>query len=319
MKYKTKDKAVILCNLGGPRNLDEVETFLLDLLGDPNVIQLPWFLKWFQKVLAKIIVKKRLPFSKKLYQDIGGKSPLVEITQIQAELLEQKIGLKTFIFMNCGKPNAEDLKLRINEFNPNLDSVAVVPLFPQYSTTTSKTSIEKIECFVNEFFPDTKLNIVESFATHPLFIQAWQQRIKAKIKHINEPFQLFFSAHGIPQSYVDKGDPYSSEVTASVDGIMKAFPGQKYTICFQSRFGKGQWLEPYTDKLIEEASPGTKIVVVPISFVSDHVETIHEIGIEFKELAEERNVDLLRVPGLNNSNIFIDCLAALVEEKLKTL
>lgn len=311
--------AIILTNLGGPRSIQEVEAFLLDLLGDPNVIQLPFFLKPFQKLLARLIVSKRLPTSVQLYKEIGGKSPLVEITEIQAKRLEKRLGIKVFIFMNCGKPGSEELKQEIQAQQPAFKKFIILPLFPQYSTTTSKTSFEKISKTLAEVSPEADLEIIKSYPANHYFVQAWTERIKAKVKRVEKPFKLVFSAHGIPQSYVQKGDPYLKETQESVKAIMENFPGQDYSLAFQSRFGKGKWLEPSTIQAIESLKAGDKVVIVPISFVSDHVETIHEIGIEIHELAKERGVTLYRVPGLNNSSLFIDCLEDLVKSNLKSL
>ncbi|MDX1919881.1 MAG: ferrochelatase [Candidatus Caenarcaniphilales bacterium] len=314
-----QNTAIILTNLGGPRSIDEVKEFLLDLLGDPNVIQLPFFLKPFQKLLAQVIVSRRLPTSVKLYQEIGGKSPLVEITQIQAMRLEKRLGLKIFIFMNCGKPSSTELMQELNACGTKFNHFIVLPLFPQYSTTTTKTSFEKITEFLSKTFPEAKTHFVRSYPDHPKFVQAWTERIQRKIQHVQKPFKLIFSAHGIPESYVKKGDPYFEETKQSVEAIMSNFPGQDYVLAFQSRFGKGKWLEPSTIQVVEELGQGSRAVIVPISFVSDHVETIHEIGIEITHLAEERGGKLYRVPGLNNSSLFIDCLEDLIIEKLKTI
>lgn len=297
---------VILCNLGGPRNLAEVKPFLFDLLSDPNVIRLPFFLKPFQKFLAKRIVAKRLPFSEQLYKDIGGKSPLVELTRIQASLLEKKINLPTFIFMSCGKPAEKELKEKL--MGLNFEHAIILPLYPQYSTTTTKSSFEKMQKFFQQNFAQIKLTFINNFATHPKFVAAWTERIDSKLKH-NLDVLLLFSAHGIPQRYVDSGDPYYEQVKSSVEAIMQNFEGYKYKLCFQSKFGPGKWLEPATDKLIESLEANSKVLIIPISFVSDHVETIHEIGIEFKHLAESKNIKLERTPGLNASELFIECLA----------
>lgn len=305
---------IILCNLGGPNSLDEVEPFLLDLLGDPNVIRLPFFLRFFQKTLAKIIVKRRLPFSQKLYSEIGGKSPLVALTQIQAKLLEKKSGLKTFITMNCGTPGIDELKQKLDNIHRPFDEAIIVPLFPQYSTTTTKTSFEKVTELFRSRFPAVKLSFVKSYPSHPKFIAAWAGRIQQRLNRFNFPVEIIFSAHGIPENYVKEGDPYLQEVQASVKAIMEYFPGQTYKLCFQSKFGRGKWLEPSTIKVIEALPAGSHALIVPISFTSDHVETLHEIGIEFHELAQKRGVKLYRTPGLNHAALFIECLNDLVQE-----
>jgi ferrochelatase len=322
MKDKNKDKIVILCNLGGPRDLNEVEPFLLDLLSDPNIIRLPFFLKPFQKLLAQIIVKRRLPKSKQLYSEIGGKSPLVKITEIQARSLEKKTGYKVFICMRCGKPSTDELQHNLKEFilneSPSVNEAIIIPLYPQYSTTTTKSSFEQIESLFQKEFPQIKLRFVKSYAGHPKFVDAWKERIDLKLNQIAEPEKdsvlLLFSAHGIPKSYIDSGDPYLSELQESVSKIMKYFLANDHVLTFQSRFGPTKWLEPYTDDFVESLNKGQKVLVIPIAFVSDHVETIHEIGIELSAMAKEKGIQLNRTPGLNNNSTFIDCLADLVNQ-----
>lgn len=316
-KYKN---LIVLANLGGPRSIDEVKGFLLDLLGDPNVIQLPFFLKPFQQNLANFIVKSRLPKSQKLYTEIGGKSPLVAITQVQANSLQTKLGnsFKVCIFMNCGKLGLDELKTELE--NIQFEKIIILPLFPQYSTTTTKTSFEKLNTFFASHNPNIPIIQIKSYPAHPKFIQAWVERIKARLHSMSEPkheVKLLFSAHGIPVDYIKKGDIYLDEIKLSVSKIMEFFPNNTYTLCFQSKFGPNKWLEPATDKVIEHLEPGVQALVIPISFVSDHVETLHEIGIEFKEIAESRGVELCRVPGLNNSDLLIECLADLALEALK--
>lgn len=311
---------IVLANLGGPRSINEVKGFLLDLLGDPNVIQLPFFLKPFQKNLAEFIVQRRLPKSQKLYAEIGGKSPLVAITQVQANSLQKKLGnsFKVCIFMNCGKPGLDELKQELQ--NIQFEKIIILPLFPQYSTTTTKTSFEKLNTFFQQNNPNIPVIQVKSYPIHSKFISAWVERIKARLNSISglkHGVKLLFSAHGIPVDYIKKGDTYLDEIKLSVSEIMEFFPNNTHILCFQSKFGPNKWLEPATDKVIEKLNPGTQVLVIPISFVSDHVETLQEIGIEFKEIANSRGIELYRVPGLNNSDLLIECLADLAVEALK--
>ena len=306
---------IILGNLGGPNSLDEVEPFLFDLLSDPNVIRLPLFLKPLQKFLARLIVSKRKEFSQNLYRRIGGKSPLVKLTQLQAQALAELLQIPTFIWMSCGKPGLEELKTELASYH--FERAIILPLYPQYSTTTSKTSLEQINCFFRQYFPTVKTTFIKSFPLASNFIAAWVERINLKLNQLSSTKKiLLFSAHGIPQSYVDQGDPYQKQIEQSVKAIMEYFPQINYQICYQSRFGPAKWLEPSTDNIIKNLEPKTEAIIVPISFVSDHVETIHEIGIEFKEIAEEHGVQLHRVPGLNTSKLFIRSLADLIEQEL---
>ncbi|MDX1917540.1 MAG: ferrochelatase [Candidatus Caenarcaniphilales bacterium] len=310
------DVAVILCNLGGPSSLDEVEPFLLSLLSDPNVIQLPWLLKPLQKPLARLIVKRRLAESKNLYREIGGKSPLVALTRIQAEALSQKIKLPVYVLMGHSHPNIRDLITEFKSLDKTPSKVLVLPLFPHYSTSTTKSSFDDIDSVLGEEFSDLEIIKVTSYPTHPKLVEAWVKRIQASAKHFKGDYELIFSAHSIPARYVQKGDPYLGEIQACIGEIMHFFPNQKFRLCFQSKLGPEKWLEPSTMAVLESLNPGTQVLIVPISFVSDHVETIHEIGKGFAEIARARNLKMRRTPGLNHDPTFIDCLASLVSQNL---
>jgi len=319
-----KEEIIILVNLGGPSSLDQVESFLTSLLSDPNVIQLPKFLRFFwENFLVKRIVKKRLPESKKLYQEIGGKSPIVELTKIQAKLLEKEVKQPVFLVMKHSLPNLNDFEqlLKKRNLKKEIKKVTVLPLYPQYSTTTTKSSFEELEKFFSKFNPKPKLKFIKSYCTEEKYIQAWTQRINDKLKRIEErkakenSIQILFSAHGIPERYVKKGDVYLKEVQATVKAISANFSKYKSRLAFQSKFGPGKWLEPSVEKVILELkNTTTEILVVPVSFVSDHIETIHEIGIGFKKFARENNLNLHLTPGLNHSALFIQCLTNLIKK-----
>jgi len=313
---KHKKSIVILCNLGGPNDLDEVEEFLLGLLGDPHVIQLPALLKPFQRMLARLIVRKRLPFSQKLYIEIGGSSPINKITSLQAQALSQNISLPVFPLMRHSRPREAELLAQIRDLD--FDKVVILPLYPQYSTTTTESSFAQVKKFFAEHFPDRQLEMhfINDFPEQELFIEAWLQRIKNRLKHCNPEVRLIFSAHGIPQKYVDKGDPYLKQLKMTFNALMRELLDYKGTLTFQSKFGPGKWLEPSTEEFVCNLPEGSEVLIVPISFVSDHVETIHEIGIELKKEAARYNIKVHRVPGLNTSAKFIESLATLVREHL---
>jgi ferrochelatase len=308
------ERIVVLNNLGGPRSIDEVELFLYDLLSDPNVIQIPKFISFIQKPLARFIAKRRAVKSQKLYSEIGGKSPLVKITHQQATLLEETINSPVLYFMNCGKPNTEDLKASLKDNLDNLKEIIFIPLFPQYSTTTSKTSIEKMEKLCQELSIKDKLKVVKDFPTNSFFIQAWVERIEMKLKHTQGNATILFSAHGIPQRYVDHGDPYLEQLKLSVEAIMNKLNQEiPYKLCFQSKFGPEKWLTPSVETVLDSLPKGGEVVVVPISFVCDHLETTQELGREIREHANQLGLKYHLVPGLNCSKLFIQCLADLVQ------
>lgn len=310
---------VILSNFGGPRSLEEIEGFLLDLMKDSHIVNLPFFLKPFQSYIAELVVKKRLSRTKEIYQRIGGKSPLVEITRIQAKLLEEKIKKKVFFLMRCGSPSIQDLNYELDVYRQKntvlIEKITVLPLYPQYSTATTKSSFEQLKPFLSQKFPHSKIKYITSYPKHPKLIEAWCQLINLKLNQISEAQRekvlLLFSAHSVPQRYIDLGDPYLKEIKETVIEITQFFPYNKHYLSFQSRFGPAKWLEPSTTSIIESTKANERILVIPISFTSDNAETIHEIGIEMIETAKKRGVLLYRTPSLNHNKFFLECLASL--------
>ncbi|MBD2188706.1 ferrochelatase [Pseudanabaena mucicola] len=323
---------VLLLNLGGPEKLEDVYLFLYNLFADPEIIRLP--IPFLQKPIASLIAASRAPISQENYRMIGGGSPLRQITEEQGENIEnvlQRHGVdaKVYVGMRYWHPYTEEAIAKIKQ--DGITRLVVLPLYPQYSISTSGSSIKQLDAIWEQ---DPELQAIEritinSWYDRSGYIRAMNELIDAKLQDFAEPdnVHIFFSAHGVPVKYVTKyGDPYQSEMENCVDGIMKALrrDHQRYnahTLAYQSRVGPVEWLQPYTEEAIKNlAKRGVNdLLVVPISFVSEHIETLQEIDIEYREVAEEAGIhNFDRVPALNSHPIFINDLAELIMESLGT-
>ncbi|CAN1213472.1 ferrochelatase [Tumidithrix helvetica PCC 7403] len=321
---------VLLLNLGGPEKLEDVYLFLYNLFSDPDLIRIP--LRFLQKPIASLIAASRAPISQENYAMIGGGSPLRQITEEQAENIEnvlQRNGLnaKVYVGMRYWHPFTEEAISQIKR--DRITKLVILPLYPQFSISTSGSSIKAIDQL---WEADPELKHIEritirSWYDRPGYIKAMIDLINAKIQSFEEPdlVHIFFSAHGVPVKYVTEyGDPYQVEMENCVDLLMQAIRRDHHrynahTLAYQSRVGPVEWLKPYTEQAIGQlAKRGIKnLLVVPISFVSEHIETLQEIDIEYREVAESVGIhNFDRVPALNSHPIFINDLAELVLESL---
>ncbi len=307
--------AVLLLQMGGPDSLESVEPFLYNLFSDRDIIKIgPAFLQPF---IARMIVKKRAPKSAANYRDIGGKSPLRELTEEQGRELEKLLGPdhRCCVAMRYWHPFAKDVLAALK--NEGIRKIVALSLYPHYSRATSGSSFNDLERGIKASGAEFQVRYVRHFYNHPLYIKALAERIEAGLAGFGErsQVQLFFSAHSLPQSFIDEGDPYLDHIQETVRLTMEHFGGVSHHLAFQSRAGPVKWLEPSTgDKLKELAANGHKqVLMVPLSFVSDHIETLHEIDIEYREEAHHLGItDFRRMESLNSSPIFIQCLADLV-------
>ena len=313
-------KAVILFNLGGPDKLENVEPFLFNLFNDPAILNLPTFLRY---PLAKLIANRRAPTAKKIYRELGGSSPILKLTKEQASALEFKLNkddnsseYKCFIVMRCWHPRAENVVKEVIDYGP--DEVILMPLYPQYSAATSGSSINEWQniCKKNNF--EVKTCTLCCYPTDDNFIQAHKDEIVKKIKNLDN-FKLIFSAHGLPEKNIKKGDPYQWQVEQSVDRIVKSLhiKNLDWILSYQSRVGPLKWIGPSTEDIIVENSKlGKQIVLVPIAFVSEHSETLVELDIEYKELADKNGCkNYLRVPALGKNENYIKAMSNLIINK----
>jgi ferrochelatase len=317
---------VLLLNLGGPDELDDVRPFLFNLFSDPEIIRLPF--SWLQSPLAWLISTMRTKKSQENYRQIGGGSPLRHITQAQAQALQERLQQKgqdanVYIGMRYWHPFTEEAIARIKR--DAIEQLVILPLYPQFSISTSGSSFRLLEKLWQEdpTLRRIEYTVIPSWYQQPGYLQAMAQLIAQELDQFSNPdsVHLFFSAHGVPLNYVtEAGDPYQQEIEDCTALIMQTLNRPNpHTLAYQSRVGPVEWLKPYTeDALRELAAQGVEeLLVVPISFVSEHIETLQEIDIEYRELAEESGIhNFQRIPALNTHPVFIDSLATLVTEAL---
>ena len=312
-------KAVILFNLGGPDKLENVEPFLFNLFNDPAIISVPSI---FRYPLAKFISKRRAPIAKNIYREIGNKSPILELTQDQAKSLEnnllEKGDYKCFIVMRCWHPRASDVIKKVREYNP--EEIILLPLYPQFSASTSGSSINEWNKICKKENYKVKTKTICCYPTENNFIESHISLIKKALKILeNNNFKLIFSAHGLPENKIKNGDPYQWQVEATVKAIMSKMKNENldYTISYQSRVGPLKWIGPSTEEVIIESSKEKRgIVIAPVAFVSEHSETLVELDIEYKKLAKKNGCNFYkRVPALGIEENFIKGLTELVLQK----
>ncbi len=312
-------KAVVLFNLGGPDRPDAVEPFLFNLFYDPAIIRLPTPLRW---LVAKLISRRRAPVAQEIYAFLGGSSPILPQTKAQAEALENRLNdgasdsYKTFICMRYWHPFAADVAREVKDWAA--DEVILLPLYPQFSSTTSASSL-KDWCEAAEKAGLTAP--ASGLCCYPMeagLISAYADLIAPKIAELQgKSFRLLFSAHGLPQKIVDEGDPYQWQVERTAEKVAQKLATENldWKVCYQSRVGPMKWLEPSTEAEIHRAGEeGISLVIVPIAFVSEHSETLVELDIEYAKLAKEVGVqEYHRIKTVGIHADFIDGLATMVE------
>ncbi|AFY94800.1 ferrochelatase [Chamaesiphon minutus] len=313
---------VLLLNLGGPEQLSDVRPFLFNLFSDPEIIRIP--IAALQKPLAWLISSSRAKKSQANYEKIGGGSPLRRITEEQARALESQLrsrgeDVKVYIGMRYWHPFTEDALTQIKR--DEIEQLVILPLYPQFSISTSGSSFRLIEKIWSENpqLKPPKYTVIADWYKEPGYLQAMSELICAQIDNCPNPddAHVFFSAHGVPVSYVEEaGDPYQTEIEECTELIMRTIGRRNaYSLAYQSKVGPIEWLQPYTeDAIVELADKGvSELVVVPISFVSEHIETLEEIDIEYREIAEEAGIHTFnRVPALDTNPVFIQTLVDLV-------
>ena len=263
-------KAVILFNLGGPDKLESIEPFLFNLFNDPSIISIPSIIRY---PLAKILSKKRTPIAKNIYKEIGNKSPILELTHDQAKNLEKNLlekgDYKCFVVMRCWHPRAVNVIKEVKIYNP--EEIILLPLYPQYSASTSGSSIKEWNDLCKRENYMVKTKTICCYPTENNLLQSHANLIKKTIKNLEKKdFKLLFSAHGLPENKIKKGDPYQWQVEQTVEGVMAKLENENldYIISYQSRVGPLKWIGPSTDEIIIKFSKEKKgIVIVTIAFV----------------------------------------------------
>jgi protoporphyrin/coproporphyrin ferrochelatase len=313
MSMKT---AVVLFNLGGPDNLKAVKPFLFNLFNDRAILTMPQPLRY---LLAKLISGRRASKARAIYQHMGGKSPLLDHTQAQADALEQKLrengDYKVFVCMRYWHPMSDIVAKNVNAYKP--DRIILLPLYPQYSTTTTGSSFANWDEAAKKAGISVPTAKICCYPAGHGFVAAHVKQIKDTYWKAAEEGQprILFSAHGLPEKIIKAGDPYQWQVEKTVAAITQilTIDGLDYATCYQSRVGKLPWIGPSTEEEIVRAGKDkVPVVVVPVAFVSEHSETLVELDIEYRRLAEKENVPgYWRVPALGTDPYFIEELADL--------
>jgi ferrochelatase len=315
--------AVVLFNLGGPDSPRAVEPFLFNLFFDRNIIDLPAILRW---PLAKLISSRRAKAANVIYQAMGGRSPILPNTERQAAALQASLGdlgeVKVFIAMRYWHPLTEETVAAVKRFVP--DEIILLPLYPQFSTTTTESSNRVWQDTAKKQGLAAPQKLVCCYPSEPGFVAAVAKITAAAIARAKAktgaPIRVIFSAHGLPKKIVDRGDPYVAQVSATVHAVVDklGLAASDWMVAFQSRVGPLEWVGPATDHAIEEAaSAEMAVIVVPIAFVSEHSETLVELDIEYRHLAEKRGAAVYeRAPTVSEDPDFIAGLAELVRKAL---
>ena len=317
---------VLLLNLGGPDKLEDVRPFLYNLFADPEIIRLPSPL--LQAPLAWLISTLRSKKSQENYKKIGGGSPLRRITEAQAQALRSQLqqnghDVQVYIGMRYWHPFTEEAIAQIKQ--DKIEELVVLPLYPQFSISTTGSSFRLLDRIwqADPELQKIKYTVVPSWYDNAGYLQSMANLIATKLDQVKNPSEayVFFSAHGVPVSYIEEaGDPYQKEIETCAALIMqKLGRANPYKLAYQSRVGPVEWLQPYTDVAIAElAEQGVKeLVVVPISFVSEHIETLEEIDMEYREIAEHAGIETFaRVPAPDTDPTFIQALADIVMKAL---
>lgn len=322
-----KKIAVVLFNLGGPDSMSAVQPFLFNLFNDKAIIGAPRPIRY---LLAKLISARRAPVAEEIYKILGGKSPLLENTEAQAKALEKDLAkttnVKVFIAMRYWHPFSWEAAEKVKAFAP--DHIVLLPLYPQFSTTTTASSISNWNESAKKAGIKTKTSSICCYPTHRDLIQAHVLKIKpALLRTLKKgPTRILFTAHGLPEKIVAAGDPYAWQVEQTVLKVFEALKNDRdlknksfeHVVCYQSRVGPLKWIGPATeDEIKQGGKDGKNLVVVPIAFVSEHSETLVELDIEYADLAREAGVkEYARVGTLDTEKLFIKGLSDMVVSAL---
>lgn len=317
--------AIVGLNLGGPDSLDAVEPFLYNLFRDPDVIQLGWA-RPLQNLLARFISRQRAPLSREAYAQIGGRSPILGETQAQVAAVASAVSAagipaRPFVAMGCWHPFSDEAVADIRA--AGIRRAIALPLYPQYSETTTGSSFKALARAVEAAGRDVEVAQVCSYAAAPGFVTAVARTITDALATLPENLRteapVLFSAHGLPESYIRRGDPYLDEIRTTVAAVTRHLQlGPRAHLAFQSRVGRQKWLSPYTEEALDELidAGARAVVVVPVAFTGEHVETLQELDIIYRERALARGLQhyaRARTVGTDP-----DFIAALADECLQT-
>jgi ferrochelatase len=305
-------RAILLMNMGGPNNLDEVEVFLNNMFNDKRIISAP---KPLRMLIAKLITWKRKEEAKSNYAALGGRSPLVDYTKKLISKLEKGIDASVHMAMRYTPPYSSDTLQRLKD----VDEIYAIPLYPHYSSTTTLSSMEDLEESMRKQGIKAKVKTLESYYQHPDYIAATVERIKETLGN-DDPgdFELVFSAHGLPKKIIDRGDAYQRHIKYNVYHARKALleagiQFHKTHLAYQSRLGPLEWIRPYLDDKLKSLKK-KKVIIYPIAFTIDNSETEFELEVEYREIAEDLGFEEYRVSKAPNDHpSFVNCIANMYE------
>ena len=320
MPTTSRKVAIVLFNLGGPDRLASVKPFLVNLFRDPAILRVPFFVRPF---LARLIAALRLKAASANYEILGGKSPLLDLTQDQARALEAAlpgIEARCFVAMRYWHPFSLASAREVKAWDP--DEVVLLPLYPHYSTTTTGSSLTAWRDAAAQAGLVKPVTTLCCYHSDPGYLRATAEIVRASYDEARSALpattglRILFSAHGLPEVIIQGGDPYQFQVERTVAGVVRllGIEGLDHATCYQSRATPQKWIEPSTEAEIERAAHDkVAVLVVPIAFVSEHSETLVELDVEYRELAEKEGVPgYFRTPAQNSDPGFINALAELV-------
>jgi len=306
--------AVVLFNLGGPDCPDAVRPFLFNLFNDPAIIGAPGLFRW---VLAQFISRRRAPVAQKIYERLGGSSPLLPNTQAQAEALEKTLGsaYRVFVAMRYWHPFSWETVAEVKDYAPT--RIILLPLYPQFSTTTTGSSVADWSRSARKVGLDVPTSTVCCYFKNKSFVETIAVRVRSALDtFVEEAPRVLYTAHGLPKKVIDAGDPYQWQVKRTAAEITGAIGRSDldWITCYQSRVGPLEWIQPYTSDVLMRAGKEKKsVIVVPIGFTSEHSETLVELDIEYRELADVAGVPrYTRIDTVGATGEFIEGLAKLV-------
>ena len=313
-----KKEAVILLNMGGPNNLEEVEMFLKNMFADKNILTMKSDL--LRKFVGGMIVFSRAESSQEIYRKLGGKSPIVGHTKNLVAKLQGRLGENTIVdfAMRYTPPFANEVVDRLNK--EDIDKIYLIPMYAQYSTTTTKSSLEDFEEYYHSSEGNAVLVEIKHYFENETYNKAIIERIKEKMGDAQyRDFDIIFSAHGLPQKIVDAGDVYEKHITRHVEILKNMLKDEKMDfhethLAYQSKVGPMKWLEPSLQTKLESVR-NRGVIIYPIAFTIDNSETDYELEIEYREIAEELGFKEYRVCRcVNDSELFVDALCEIYEK-----
>ena len=308
---------VLLLNLGGPDSLEAVEPYLVNLFLDPFLIRIPFLRGFLRRWFARWVARRRAPHARQLYSEIGGRSPIGPLTESQGRRLEEELGpgYKSYVAFSAWRPYIKDAVEQARA--DGCQKLVGVSLYPQWCSATTESAFHDLRKSVNGAVP---LAEVDRYPEDPQYLDSLTSTVREALRRFEKPEQVhvLFSAHGVPQSLIRRGDPYQSEIKKTVQGVLQRLPkDQPWSLSYQSKVGPVKWLEPATiDHLPALAKQGVKqVLVVPVAFVSDHIETLHEQRILLRGIAQKAGIERYEVANaLNDCRLFARALARLVRE-----